>query len=68
LKPGERVVVNGMLSAMPGAKVEPHQVPIPAESLATLESIAAVSPAKQETPAMRTAAQSNSQPSAPVRE
>jgi membrane fusion protein, multidrug efflux system len=68
LKPGERVVVNGMLSAMPGAKVEPHQVPIPAESLATLESIAAVSPAKQETPAMRTAARSNAQPSAPVRE
>jgi hypothetical protein len=57
-----------MLSAMPGAKVEPHQVPIPAESLTTLESIAAVSPAKQETPAMRTAARSNAQPSAPVRE
>jgi hypothetical protein len=57
-----------MLSAMPGAKVEPHQVPIPAESLTTLESIAAVSPAKQETPAMRTAVRSNAQPSAPVRE
>jgi multidrug efflux system membrane fusion protein len=68
LKPGERVVVNGMLSAMPGVKVDPHQVPIPAESLATLESIAAVSPAKQETPAMRTAVRSNAQPSAPVRE
>ena len=68
LKPGERVIVNGMLSAMPGAKVEPHQVPIPAESLTTLESIAAGSPAKQETRAMRTAARSNAQPSAPVRE
>jgi multidrug efflux system membrane fusion protein len=68
LKPGERVIVNGMLSATPGAKVEPHQVPIPAESLTTLESIAAGSPAKQETPAMRTAARSNAQPSAPVRE
>jgi RND family efflux transporter MFP subunit len=68
LKPGELVVVNGMLSAMPGAKVEPHQVPVPTESLAASESIAAGPPAPRETPAIRTAARSNSQTSAPVRE
>src|SRR5258707_3617563 len=33
LKPGERVVVNGMQSAMPGAKVNPHEIPVPTESL-----------------------------------
>src|SRR5712671_788587 len=67
LKPGELVVVNGMLSAMPGAKVEPHEVTVSTESLDALESMAAGSPT-QERPAVRTAARSNSQPSAPVRE
>ena len=33
LKPGERVIVNGMQSAMPGAKVNPHEMPVPTESL-----------------------------------
>ena len=68
LKPGERVIVNGMLSAMPGTKVEPHEVAVSAQSLDSLESIAAGSPVTRETPAIRTAARSNSQTSAPVRE
>jgi RND family efflux transporter MFP subunit len=68
LKPGERVIVNGMLSAMPGAKVDPHEVPIPAEALAALEDAAAGSRATQETPAMRTAARSDLQPSVQVRQ
>ena len=62
LKPGERVIVNGMQSAQPGAKVTPHEAPISAESLDALESIAAGSPTTQESPAMRTAARSNSHP------
>src|SRR5216683_6157596 len=44
LKPGEWVIVNGILSAMPGAKVNPHEVPVPTESLNALESIAAGPP------------------------
>jgi RND family efflux transporter MFP subunit len=59
LKPGERVIVNGMQSAQSGAKVIPHEAPFSAESLGALESIAAGSPTAQE-PAMRTAAGSNS--------
>jgi RND family efflux transporter MFP subunit len=59
LKPGERVIVNGMQSARSGAKVIPHEAPFSAESLGALESIAAGSPTAQE-PAMRTAARSNS--------
>lgn len=64
LKPGEWVIVNGMLSAMPGAKVNPHEVPVSTESLNALESIAARQPASYEPPEMRTAAQSvrNRQP------
>jgi hypothetical protein len=68
LKPGERVIVNGTLSAMPGTKVEPHEVAVSTQSLDSLESIAAGSPAAQEPLEMRAAARSNSQPSAPVRE
>src|ERR1700722_3397 len=68
LKPGERVIVNGMLSVMPGTKVEPHEVAVSTQSLDALESIAAGSPAAQEPLEMRAAARSNSQPSAPVRE
>ncbi len=64
LKPGERVIVNGMLSARPGAKVDPHEVPVPTESLDALESIAAGPPTTQAPPGMRTAAQSVSRPSA----
>jgi RND family efflux transporter MFP subunit len=59
LKPGERVIVNGMQSARSGAKVIPHEAPFSAESLGALESIAAGSPTARE-PAMRTAARSNS--------
>jgi hypothetical protein len=63
LKPDERVIVNGMLSAMPGAKVNPHEVPIPTESLDALESIAAMPPPSQAPPERRAAAQSDSQQS-----
>src|SRR5258708_32748589 len=67
LKPGERVVVNGMQSAMPGAKVNPHEIPVPTESLSALESIAA-RPITQTPPAMRTAYQLNSQLSSKARQ
>src|SRR5258708_1546815 len=60
LKPGERVVVNGMQSAMPGAKVDPHEIPVSTESLSALEGIAARPPITPPLPAMRTAYQSNS--------
>jgi RND family efflux transporter MFP subunit len=68
LKPGEWVIVNGMLSAMPGAKVNPHEVPVPAESLNALESIAAGPPITQESLEMRTAARSVSRSSAAARQ
>jgi RND family efflux transporter MFP subunit len=68
LKPGERVVVNGMQSAMPGAKVDPHEIPVPTESLSALESIAARPPITQTPPAMRTAYQSSSQLSSKARQ
>jgi RND family efflux transporter MFP subunit len=68
LKPGEQVIVNGMLSAMPGTKVNPHEVAVPTESLDALESIAAGSSATQEPPAMQTAARSSSQRSAQARQ
>jgi RND family efflux transporter MFP subunit len=64
LKPGERVIVNGMQSAMPGAKVNPHEVPVPTESLGALESSAAGSPAMQAQSEIRTTAQRDPQPSA----
>jgi RND family efflux transporter MFP subunit len=67
LKPGEWVIVNGMLSAMPGAKVNPHEVPVPTESLNALESIAAGPPITQEPVEMRTAARSVSRLSAEAR-
>ncbi len=68
LKPGEWVIVNGMQSAMPGAKVNPHEVPVPTESLGALESSAAGSPAMQAQSEMRTAAQRDPQPSAQARQ
>ncbi|HLH76621.1 MAG TPA: efflux RND transporter periplasmic adaptor subunit [Candidatus Binataceae bacterium] len=37
LKPGERVIVEGMQFASAGSKVIPHQVPIPAQALALVE-------------------------------
>src|SRR5713226_5417266 len=68
LKPGEWVIVNGMLSAMPGAKVNPHEVPVPTESLNALESIAAGPPITREPVEMRTAARSVSRLSAEARQ
>jgi RND family efflux transporter MFP subunit len=68
LKPGERVVVSGMQSAMPGAKVNPHEIPVSTESLSALENIAARPPITQTPPAMRTAYQSNSQLSSQARQ
>jgi RND family efflux transporter MFP subunit len=38
LKMGERVVVNGLQKARPGAKVEPHEAPVPTQSLDELEA------------------------------
>jgi RND family efflux transporter MFP subunit len=60
LKPGEWVIVNGMLSAMPGAKVNPHEVPVSTESLNALEGIAAGPLITQGPPPMQTAAHFNS--------
>jgi hypothetical protein len=64
LKPNERVIVNGMLSAMPGAKVNPHEVAISTESLDALESIAAGPPASPMPPETGTGAQPDSQQAA----
>jgi RND family efflux transporter MFP subunit len=63
LKPDERVIVNGMLSAMPGAKVNPHEVAISTESLDALESIAA-GPQPPQAPETGAGAQSDSQQAA----
>jgi RND family efflux transporter MFP subunit len=68
LKPGDNVIVNGMQSAMAGAKVNPHEIPVPTESLSALESIAARPPITQTPPAMRTAYQSNSHFSSKARQ
>ncbi len=62
LKPGERVIVNGMQSAQSGAKVIPHEAPVPTESLEALESMTAGAAAAQDRPAIRTAARWNSDP------
>ena len=63
LKPGERVIVDGLQSARSGAKVIPHEAPIPSESLGALQRRAAAgSPTMQETSAARTAARSSSHP------
>ena len=64
LKPNERVIVNGMLSAMPGAKVNPHEVAISTESLDALESIVAGPPASPMPPETGTGAQPDSQQAA----
>ncbi len=67
LKPGERVIVNGMQSAQSGAKVIPHEIAVPTQSLDALESIAAGPAITQTWPDMRTASQSHSQPSSKAR-
>jgi membrane fusion protein, multidrug efflux system len=61
LNPREWVVVNGTQWAIPGAKVEPREEPIAAESLRALESVQAGSPTIQPTLDMRTTAQSDYQ-------
>src|SRR5271156_5357779 len=68
LKPGERVIVNGMQFAQSGAKVIPHEVPVPTQSLDALDSFGAGTPIAQTTPDMRTALKSDSQPSTKVRQ
>jgi len=61
LKPGEQVIVNGMQSARPGAKVKPHEAQIPAASLDELEQAAQGSPGAP--PATRPAEPPATQPS-----
>jgi RND family efflux transporter MFP subunit len=63
LKPGEWVVVSGMQSVMPGAKVTPQHAPISTQSLAELESMPIDFPASKIPPDVRTAAERDSQPS-----
>jgi multidrug efflux pump subunit AcrA (membrane-fusion protein) len=68
LKPGERVIVDGLQFAQPGAKVIPHEVAVSTASLDASDSIAA-EPSSRQTPRdMRTAYRSDSQPSTKVRE
>src|SRR5579864_3032868 len=62
LKPGERVIVNGMQSAQAGAKVIPHEVAVPTDSLDEMDKIAAAPPP------ITTASKSDSQPSAKARQ
>ncbi len=68
LKPDERVIVNGMQFAQSGAKIIPHEVPVPTQSLDALESIAAEPPSTQTPSEMRTAYRSDSQSSAKARQ
>jgi RND family efflux transporter MFP subunit len=68
LKPGERVIVNGMQSAHAGAKVIAHEVPVSTQSLDALDSIAEARPSKLKLPDMRTISQSYSQPSSKARQ
>jgi len=66
LKPGEWVIVAGMQSAMPGAKVTPHEAAISTQSLDELESMTTDSPTSKRLPGVRTAAERDSQPSLEV--
>jgi RND family efflux transporter MFP subunit len=68
LKPGEKVIVNGMQFAQAGAKVVPHEVPVPTNALDAMESDTARSPIAQATPDMRTASQSDLRPASKVRQ
>jgi RND family efflux transporter MFP subunit len=67
LKPGERVIVNGMQSAQSGAKVIPHEIAVPTQSLDAL-SVADRPAIAQMPPALRTASRSGSQPSSKARQ
>jgi RND family efflux transporter MFP subunit len=68
LKPGERVVVNGMQSAQSGAIVIPHEVAVPTQSLDAMDTIATRSPSTEPPPDMRTASKSDPQHSAKARQ
>src|SRR6202047_4074998 len=68
LKPGERVIVNGMQFAQSGAKVIPHEVPVPTQALDALGSDTAGPPIAQTNSDMRTALKSDSRSSAKVRQ
>jgi RND family efflux transporter MFP subunit len=68
LRPGERVIVNGMQSAHAGAKVIAHEVPVPTESLDALESIAGGAPITPTQADLRTASKSDSRPSSKARQ
>jgi RND family efflux transporter MFP subunit len=63
LKPGEWVIVSGMQSAMPGAKVTPREAPISTQALDELESMTTDSPTTKRPPGVRTAAERDSQQS-----
>ena len=62
LKPGERVIVSGIQSAQSGAKVIPHEVAVPTDSLDAMDRIAAAPPP------ITTASKTDSQPSAKARQ
>jgi RND family efflux transporter MFP subunit len=68
LKPGEKVIVNGMQFAQAGAKVVPHEVPVPTNALDAMESDTTRHPIAQATPDMRTAYQSDLRPASKVRQ
>ncbi|HEY6300864.1 MAG TPA: efflux RND transporter periplasmic adaptor subunit [Candidatus Binatus sp.] len=68
LKPGERVIVNGMQFAQSGAKVVPHEVPVSTQSLDAMESDTTRSPIAQTPPDMRTASKADLQPASKVRQ
>ena len=44
LKPGDRVIVDGLQKARPGAPVNPSEAPIPPEAMQALEASVAASP------------------------
>jgi RND family efflux transporter MFP subunit len=50
LKPGERVVVNGLQQARPGTKVNPHEAPVSTAELEALAKTLPASPATQSIP------------------
>jgi hypothetical protein len=68
LKPGERVIVSGMQFAQSGAKVIPHEVPVPTQALDALESIGAGPPLARTISDLRTAAEADLQPASKVRQ
>src|SRR6202046_1183377 len=68
LNPGEKVIVNGMQFAQSGAKVVPHEVPVPTQSLDAMESDTAGPPIAQTIPDMRTASKADLQAASKVRQ